>query len=295
MTDDREIPWRIATKGIDLSGVAFADASWKFDGKSKSINASGVPAGVEVTYDGNNRTEVGEYTVTAWFKSTSTGNLLTNMTATLTIEALSVGEPSAVAGLVYDGTAKTGVVESVGYTLAENVATAAGDYVATATLDAGYVWSDNTTGPKEISWSIARATYDMGDVLFEDGTFEFDGTNLYLAVEGDLPDGVDVYYLYNGKSGVGSYTVIARFTASDAVNYEPIPDLAATLTIVLPPTKIEVPTAVSGLVYDGAAQIGVLEGVGYALAGNVETNAGSLVYCQGNIRHERGVVREQDV
>ena len=274
-TDDREIPWRIATKGIDFSGVAFADASWKFDGKSKSINASGVPAGVEVTYDGNNRTEVGEYTVTAWFKSSSTGNLLTNMTATLTIEALSVGVPSAVAGLVYDGTAKTGVVEGVGYTLVENVATAAGDYVATATLDAGYVWSDNTTGPKEIPWSIARATYDMGDVLFEDGTFEFDGTNLYLAVAGDLPDGVEVYYLYNGKSGVGTYTVIARFTAPDAVNYEPIPDLAATLTIVLPPTKIEVPTAESGLVYDGAAQIGVVEGVGYALVGNVETNAGS--------------------
>ena len=273
--DDREIPWRIATKGIDFSGVAFADASWKFDGKSKSINASGVPAGVEVTYDGNNRTEVGEYTVTAWFKSSSTGNLLTNMTATLTIEALSVGVPSAVAGLVYDGTAKTGVVEGVGYTLAENVATAAGDYVATATLDAGYVWSDNTTGPKEISWSIARATYDMGDVLFEDGTFEFDGTNLYLAVEGDIPDGVDVYYLYNGKSGVGSYTVIARFTASDAVNYEPIPDLAATLTIVLPPTKIEVPTAVSGLVYDGSAKTGVVESEGYLLSGNVATNAGS--------------------
>ena len=274
-TDDRVIPWRIASTGIDLSGVAFTDASFTYDGDSKRLDASGMPDGVEVTYDGNDRTQVGKYTVTAWFKNSSTGNLLTNMTATLTITAPSIAVPSAVAGLVYDGTAKTGVVEGVGYTLVENVATAAGDYVATATLDAGYVWSDGTTGPREIPWSIARATYDMGDVLFEDGTFEFDGTNLYLAVAGDLPDGVEVYYLYNGKSGVGTYTVIARFTAPDAVNYEPIPDLAATLTIVLPPTKIEVPTAVSGLVYDGAAQIGVVEGVGYALVGNVATNAGS--------------------
>ena len=236
-----------------------------------------MPDGVKVIYDGNDRTEVGEYTVTAWFSST-TGSLLTNMTAKLTIEAPRVAVPSAIAGLVYDGTAKTGVVENVGYTLVENVATAAGDYVATATLEDGYVWSDDgTTEPREISWSIARATYDMGDVLFEDGTFEFDGTNLYLAVAGDLPDGVEVLYLYNGKSKVGTYTIIARFTAADAANYEPIPDMSATLTIVLPPTKIEVPTAVSGLVYDGAAQIGVLEGVGYTLVGNVETNAGDYV------------------
>ena len=273
-TDDREVPWRIASSGIDFSGVVFADASFTFDGKTKRLDATGTPDGVEVTYDGNDRTEVGEYTVTAWFSS-STKNLLTNMTAKLTIEAPRVAVPSAIAGLVYDGTAKTGVVENVGYTLVENVATAAGDYVATATLEDGYVWSDNTTGPKEIPWSIARAKYVMDDVLFEDGTFEFDGTNLYLAVAGDLPAGVEVLYLYNGKSKVGTYTIIARFTAADAVNYEPIPDMSATLTIVLPPTKIEVPTAVSGLVYDGAAQIGVLEGVGYTLVGNVETNAGS--------------------
>ena len=274
-TDDREVPWRIASKGVDFSGVAFTDASFTFDGDPKRLDATGMPDGVKVTYDGNDRTEVGEYTVTAWFSST-TGSLLTNMTAKLTIEAPRVAVPSAVAGLVYDGTAKTGVVEGVGYTLVENVATAAGDYVATATLEDGYVWSDDgTTEPREISWSIARATYDMGDVLFEDGTFEFDGTNLYLAVEGDLPDGVEVYYLYNGKSKVGTYTIIARFTAADAVNYEPIPDMSAMLTIVLPPTKIEVPTAVSGLVYDGAVQIGVVEGVGYALVGNVATDAGS--------------------
>ena len=274
-TDDREIPWRIASTGIDFSGVAFTNASFTFDGDPKRLDATGMPDGVEVTYDGNDRTEVGEYTVTAWFSST-TGNLLTNMTAKLTIEAPSVDVPSAVAGLVYDGTAKTGVVENVGYTLVENVATAAGDYVATATLEDGYVWSDDgTTEPREISWSIARATYDMDDVLFEDGTFEFDGTNLYLAVEGDLPDGVEVLYLYNGKSKVGTYTIIARFTAADAVNYEPIPDMSATLTIVLPPTRIEVPTAVSGLGYDGSAQIGVVEGVGYALVGNVATDAGS--------------------
>ena len=275
-TDDREIPWRIASKGIDFSGVAFSDASFTFDGDSKRLDASGMPDGVDVTYDGNDRTEVGEYTVTAWFKSTSTGNLLTNMTAKLTIEAPRVDVPSAVAGLVYDGTAKTGVVEGVGYTLAENVATAAGDYVATATPESGYVWSDDgTTGPREIPWSIARATYDMSGVSFEDGTFEAGGTNLYLAVEGGLPNGVVVSYLYNGKSEAGSYTVIARFTAVDAVNYEPIPDLAATLTIKLPPTRIEVPTSVSGLVYDGAGQIGVIEGAGYTLVGNVATNAGS--------------------
>ena len=65
-----------------------------------------------------------------------------------------VAVPQALIGIIYDGTLKTGVVENVGYTLTGNTGTNAGSYEATATLSQGYIWSDNTTEAKVISWGI---------------------------------------------------------------------------------------------------------------------------------------------
>ncbi|MBQ6338655.1 MAG: InlB B-repeat-containing protein, partial [Kiritimatiellae bacterium] len=72
--------------------------------------------------------------------------------------ATAVDVPTAVSGLVYDGTEKTGVEAGTGYTLSGNTATAAGSYTATATLEEGYVWSDDSSDAKEISWSIGKAS-----------------------------------------------------------------------------------------------------------------------------------------
>lgn len=63
--------------------------------------------------------------------------------------------------LTYTGTEQTGVAAGTGYTLSGTyAATTAGDYTATATLtDATDTqWSDATTDPKTIAWSIAKAT-----------------------------------------------------------------------------------------------------------------------------------------
>ncbi len=72
--------------------------------------------------------------------------------------ATAVDAPTAVSGLVYDGTVKTGVAAGTGYTLSGNTATAAGSYTATATLEEGYVWSDDSSEAKEISWSIGKVS-----------------------------------------------------------------------------------------------------------------------------------------
>jgi len=75
-----------------------------------------------------------------------------------------IAVPTAETGLVYDGTEKIGVVAGTGYTLTGNIATNAGNYTATATLEDGYVWSDTTTEAKSINWSIAvnaGATVDL--------------------------------------------------------------------------------------------------------------------------------------
>lgn len=87
--------------------------------------------------------------------------------ATITLEDATQGnppaentatKPTAKSGLKYNGEEKTGVAAGTGYTLEGTVkATNAGDYTATAKLNAGYKWSDGTTGDVEVNWSIARA------------------------------------------------------------------------------------------------------------------------------------------
>ena len=66
--------------------------------------------------------------------------------------------PTAITGLVYNGTQQYGVNAGEGFSLYENFATNAGSYTATAVLKNGYTWSDGTTEIKRISWSIAKAT-----------------------------------------------------------------------------------------------------------------------------------------
>ena len=51
---------------------------------------------------------------------------------------------------------QTGVNAGTGYTLSDNTAINAGTYTATATLSDGYIWSDESSLSKSISWSIAQ-------------------------------------------------------------------------------------------------------------------------------------------
>ncbi|MDD7671407.1 MAG: S-layer homology domain-containing protein [Clostridia bacterium] len=86
--------------------------------------------------------------------------------------------PTAKTNLTYNGQVQTGVASGEGYTLSGTVtATDAGTYEATATLDSGYVWSDNSTEPKTISWSIGKkvpTASDFNITIPADSTY--DGT-----------------------------------------------------------------------------------------------------------------------
>ena len=141
-----------------------------------------------------------------------------------------IDPPTAVTGLIYNGNEQTGVVAADGYTVTDNVKINAGDYTATVTLKDGYVWTGGSTDPLQIDWSIAKATYDMSGVTFTSASLEADGSPKSIYISGDLPAGVSVSYEGNGQTAPGSYTVTAKFTG-DAVNYEPIADKTATLTI----------------------------------------------------------------
>ena len=145
---------------------------------------------------------------------------------------LKVRIPQAQGGLVYNGQRQVGVPEGLGYEISGSVTNNAGSYRATAKLKGGYVWEDGTTDDKTIDWFIAKFVYDLSSVVFEDGTFTFDGQLKSILVKKEtLPEGVTVaYYVGNGRTKAGVYTVKAVLAGADA-NHAFDRDLTATLTI----------------------------------------------------------------
>ena len=153
-------------------------------------------------------------------------------------------KPTAKTGLKYNGDKQIGVVAGAGYTLeGQTEATDVGDYTATAKLDAGYKWSDETTGDVEVNWSIARAdkvkvtvdnkTAYVGDET-PNPTYSVSGL-----LEGEIIDGAAVYEYEdaNGNktsapdmSKAGTYKVtVSGLEVSD--NYEGVDFIEGTLTI----------------------------------------------------------------
>lgn len=137
--------------------------------------------GNPVTVTGNSFVMPGSYvTVTATFKAiiaTPTGKTLT-----------------------YNGQSQTGVETGTGYTLSGTTdAVDAGSYQATATLEEGYEWDDETSEPKTISWKIEKATINV------------------TAPEGKT-------FTYNGKAQTGvasgaNYTLSGTLKATNAGSY----------------------------------------------------------------------------
>lgn len=85
--------------------------------------------------------------------------------------------------------------------------------------------------------TVERARYDMSTVSFFGKEVVYDGSAHSLAISGVLPEGVSSpTYTINDKvtqsaTDVGEYTVKANFASNDP-NYEPIPEMQATLRIL---------------------------------------------------------------
>ena len=72
-----------------------------------------------------------------------------------------------VKDIEYNGKPQSGVEEGEGYTLANHIATNAGEYKATATLESGYKWSDGYTERSRIvKWTIKKRTAKVEDFIF---------------------------------------------------------------------------------------------------------------------------------
>lgn len=88
-------------------------------------------------------------------------------------ETIDVPVPS-VTQFVYDGEAKVLLTDGEGYTVSNNKNTFAGEYTAVVTLKKGYKWSDGTTEPKTIHWTIKRQDVTI-EVTLTKTTYEYTG------------------------------------------------------------------------------------------------------------------------
>ncbi|MBQ3754841.1 MAG: hypothetical protein II867_01600, partial [Clostridia bacterium] len=77
---------------------------------------------------------------------------------------------------------------------------------------------------------IARANYDMSGITFADVVATYDGQPHVAVITGELPQGVLVSYTDATLTDVGTIDAIAHFNG-DTTNYNPIPDMNATITI----------------------------------------------------------------
>nr|WP_301538551.1 cell wall-binding repeat-containing protein [Bifidobacterium sp. DSM 109963] len=184
-------------------------------------------------------------------------------------EPVAVEPPTAKSGLVYNGKSQTGVDGATGYTLSGQSATNAGSYTATATLAEGYVWSDGSSDVKKIAWSIAKAkpSYTVPSNL--------SGVQDSKLSDVKLPDGWAWKNPSTVLSKTGKQQYDAVYTPGDTGNYTTV-EQKLTVNVTAAPVKVKIPTAKSGLVYNGKSQTGVNGATGYTLSGQTTaTNAGS--------------------
>jgi hypothetical protein len=70
----------------NMSDVVFADKAVTYNGSAFSIEATNLPTGVSVSYEGNDKTNAGTYTVVAKFTGDANYNAIPDMAATLTVK-----------------------------------------------------------------------------------------------------------------------------------------------------------------------------------------------------------------
>ena len=81
--NDLTLEATLTINAIDFEGLVFEDKTFEYDGKAHSLAVENVPTGARVTYNGNGKTNVGTYKVTATVSKT--GYNTTTLTATLEI------------------------------------------------------------------------------------------------------------------------------------------------------------------------------------------------------------------
>ena len=239
--DDMSATITITKATYDMSNVKFLDKTETYNEGTHEIKITGdLPAGVTVEYEGNDKTDVGEYTVTAKFtggEDKDNYNDIPNMTAKLTIEKATYNmegigfadKTETYNGSEHNITLTGNLPKDVLVRYEGNGQIRAGEYTITA-IFTGDEKNYNAIPNMTATLKIEKATYDMNSVTFTGKTVTYNGEVQELQIGGGLPEGVEVSYQNNENIEVGEYTVTAKF-AGDAENYNLISDMQATLKI----------------------------------------------------------------
>lgn len=252
--------------GLDL---AFNNAIFVYNGEERKIELSVVggtlPTQVYVSYSNNVGRIAGTYNATATvsIKDVYSGNYVfadgtqTTYEATLTITADDLnmgdvhfdGKTVKYTGNAYSLSITGSLPAGVTYSYENNDCVEVGTY----TVIVHFHHNFPNYGPIEdmtATLKIEKATYDI-NVSFPGATVVYTGNAHSLSLRGVLPAGVTYVYIDNSRTAVGSQTVRVRFTG-DSRNYEPIPDMTATLSVVPASTGItNVSLEGKTLTYDG--------------------------------------------
>ncbi|MEA4977605.1 MAG: MBG domain-containing protein [Methanomassiliicoccaceae archaeon] len=167
--------------------------------------------------------------------------------------------------MVYSGAMVTAMSDADWYTLTGNTGIDAGDYVAIATLDdpVNTTWSDGTTEPKTINWTIspkALATNMVASINYL--VYTGDVLNPKVSIsDGETALVLNKDYTVSYKNNVNAGAAKALITGIG--NYTGT--IEKTFNIVM--KNISIPIENTDLKYNGFEQHGALDGEGYALAG----------------------------
>lgn len=228
----REHEWSIRKGSYDMSQVGWTyDGPYTYDGVNHGVGLKGLPEGVTARYENETALKAGVYTAKAKFEYDEKNYEKPQDIAPCVWEIKKVAldtrelEWTGYEDLVYNGNPKkvfiTNLPEDaeIEYDGAEE--TQAGKYLARAALSGNYCF----TGPAELEWEIAKASYDMsGAAWCEETEFEYDGETHRVQLA-SFPEELGVRYSGCEGRRAGEYTARASFVNPDTHNYNTPEDM----------------------------------------------------------------------
>ncbi len=253
----------ISKATYDMSNIIFKDKAVTYNGSQQSIHIIGdLPAGVSVSYENNDKINVGEYEVIAKFENSNTNyNDIENISATLTINKANYDMSSISFKdeiVIYDGNSHSLAISGdlpigVSVSYENNNKITVGEYSVVAKFTN---INDNYNTPEDMTakLTITKIENALDNVKFENKTVVYNGLAQSIYINAELPEGLTVEYTNNAKTNVGEYEVIAHFVDEKGI-YSLPEDMKATLTIIkadydMSDVKFENKT----VVYNGSSQ-----------------------------------------
>lgn len=261
--------YAIVSEGAVADKPSVSNTTFTYDGTEKSL----IPENQYYTVSGDVSKKLpGSYKVTvalkdgyAWKDGTTDP-----VEFTWNIKALQTQKPVVVNGLTYNGKNQTGVKAGKGYNLAGTyTAKNVGSYKTKVLLAEGYEWSDGTTDPLTLTWSIDKAgqavktkvttkSYTFTSLKKKAASFTIgasgQGTISYKVVK--APSKASKYITVNKKGkvtvkkGAKIGTYVVRVSAAGNSNYK-----AAAKDVTVKVTKLtqKITAKVSGKTYKAAS------------------------------------------